>query len=66
MSYLIILVSMAKLYFVTKIVLDQLCDFFISCDREKHLKYQTEGREVAKFLRSLEQFIRTVIGQYNF
>ena len=25
-----------------------------------------EGQEVAKFLRSLEQFIQTVKGQYNF
>ena len=33
-------------------------------DREKLLKLKTEGRELAKFLRSLEQFIQT--GQNNF
>ena len=36
-----------------------------SSDREKLLK-ETEGREFAKFLRSLEQFIQTVKGQNNF
>ena len=38
---------------------------FIS-DQEKLLKFETEGREFAKFLRSLEQFIQTVKGQNNF
>ena len=37
-----------------------------SCDREKHLKFEAEGREFAKFLKSLEQFIGTVKGQDNF
>ena len=37
-----------------------------SSDREKVLKFQAEGREFAKFLRSLEQFIQTVKGQNNF
>ena len=37
-----------------------------SCDQEKLLKFQAEGREFAKFLRSLEQFIQTVKGQNNF
>ena len=32
-------------------------------DREK---FEAEGREFAKFLRSLEQFIQTVKGQNNF
>ena len=40
-----------KWYFVTKIVL---------------LKLEAEGREFAKCLRSLEQFIQTVKGQNNF
>ena len=31
-----------------------------SSDREKLLKFKAEGREFAKFLRSLEQFIQTV------
>ena len=37
-----------------------------NCDREKLLKFEAEGREFAKFLRSLEQFIQTVKGQNNF
>ena len=37
-----------------------------SSDREKLLKFEAEGREFAKFLRSLEQFIQTVKGQNNF
>ena len=36
-----------------------------SSDREKLLKFEAEGREFAKFLRSLEQFFLTV-GQNNF
>ena len=35
-------------------------------DREKLLKFEAEGREFAKFLRSLGQFIHTVKGQNNF
>ena len=34
-----------------------------SSDREKLLKFEAEGREFAKFLRSLEEFIQTVKGQ---
>ena len=34
-------------------------------DLEKLLKFEAEGREFAKFLRSLEQFIQTVKGQNN-
>ena len=30
------------------------------------LKFEAEGREFAKFLRSLEQFVQTVKGQNNF
>ena len=37
-----------------------------SSDREKLLKFEAEGRELANFLRSLEQFIQTVKGQNNF
>ena len=37
-----------------------------SSDWEKLLKFKAEGREFAKFLRSLEQFIQTVKGQNNF
>ena len=31
-----------------------------SNDREKLLKFEAEGREFAKFVRSLEQFIQTI------
>ena len=37
-----------------------------SSDREKTLKFEDEGQEFAKCLRSLEQFIQTVNGQNNF
>ena len=37
-----------------------------SSDREKLLKFEAEGREFAKFLKSIEQFIQTVKGQNNF
>ena len=37
-----------------------------SSDQEKRLKFEAEGREFVKFLRSLEQFIQTVKGQNNF
>ena len=37
-----------------------------SSDREKLLKFEAEGREFAKSLRSLEQFIQTVKGFTNF
>ena len=37
-----------------------------SSDREKLLRFEAEGREFAKFLRSLEQFIQAVKGQINF
>ena len=37
-----------------------------SSDRENVLKFEAEGREFAKFLRSLEQFVQTVKGQINF
>ena len=36
-----------------------------SSDEENFSKYEAEGREFAKFLRSLEQFIQTVKGQNN-
>ena len=37
-----------------------------SSDREKVFKFEAEGQEFAKFLRSLEQFIQTVKSQNNF
>ena len=52
-------------YFVTKIVLTY---FEKKCcsDQEKFLKFEAEGREFAKILRSLEQFVQTVKGQNHF
>ena len=41
------------------------CEKNCSSDLEKHLKFEAEGREFAKFLRSLEQFIQTEKGQNN-
>ena len=37
-----------------------------SSDREKLLKFEAEGIEFAKLVRSLEQFIQTMKGQNNF
>ena len=34
--------------------------------RDKLLKFEVEGQEFAKNLRSLEQFVQTVKGQNNF
>ena len=56
---------MLEWYFVIKIVLTY-CEKNCSTDREKHLKFEAEGREFSKILRSLEQFIQTVKGQNNF
>ena len=36
-----------------------------SCDGEKVLQFEAEGREFEIFLRSLEQFVRTVEGRNN-
>ena len=45
---------------------DLLWEKNCSSDREKLLKFEAEGREFAKKLRSLEQFIQTVKGQNNY
>ena len=42
------------------------CEKKNSCDREKHLIFEAEGQELAKILRSHEEFIQTVQGQDNF
>ena len=47
-------------YFFTKIVLTYYEKNCYS-DREKLLKFEAEGQEFAKLLRSLEQFIQTLI-----
>ena len=48
---------MKKWYFVIKIVL---------MIEEKLLKFEAEGQEFARFLRSLGQFIQAVKGQNDF
>ena len=45
-----------KWYFVTKIVLSYY-EKNCSSEREKLLKFEAEGREFAKFLRSPDRFI---------
>ena len=45
-------------YFVIKIV-PTYCEKKSSSDQEKNLKFKAEGREFAKNLRSLEQFLVT-------
>ena len=45
---------------------DLLWEKNCSCDREELLKFNAEGQEFTKILRSLEQFKSMVKGQYNF
>jgi hypothetical protein len=45
---------------------DLLWEKIVLVIEKKLLKFEAEGREFAKFLRSLEQFIQTVKGQNNF
>ena len=52
--------------FFTKIVLTYCEKKKCSSDRENLLKFEAEGQEFAKILRSLEQFVQTVKGQNNF
>ena len=59
------LLILEKWYFVSKIVLTY-CEKNCFSDQEKLLKFETEGREFAKILTSVEQFIQTVKGQNNF
>ena len=57
--------ELSQRYFVTKIVLTY-CEKNCFIDREKLLKFEAEGREFTKFLRSLEQFIQPVKVWNNF
>ena len=54
--------DMRKYNFVTKIVLTY-CQKNCFSDQEE---FEAEGREFAKILRSLEQFIQTMKGPNNF
>ena len=38
----------------------------LSSDQGKRLKFEAAGRELAKILRSLDQFIQTMVGKNNF
>ena len=57
---------MKKMVFCYQNCSDLLLEKTFSNDREKLLKFEAEGREFEKNLRSLEQFIQTVKGQNNF
>ena len=50
------------MYFVSQIVLTY-CEKKLLEDRENCLKFEAEGQEFSKILRSLEQFFRTGKGQ---
>ena len=54
-----------KWYFVTKIVMTY-CEKKCSSDREKLLKFEAKGQELALLLWSLEQFFQRVKGQKLF
>ena len=54
-----------KWYFVTRIVLTTVTKNCSSA-REELFKFEAEGREFSKILRSLEQFIETMKGQNSF
>ena len=45
---------------------DLLLEKIVLVIGKKLLKFEAEGQELSKFLRSLEQFIQTVKGQNNF
>ena len=51
------LTAVRKCFFVYKFV---FCSQNCSCDQEKVLKFEAEGRKFAKILRSLAQFIQSV------
>ena len=56
------LTAVRKCFFVYKFV---FCSQNCFCDQEKVLKFEAEGREFSKFLRSLKTDFRTVKGQNN-
>ena len=58
--------NIVKVYFFTKTVLTYCGKKNCTIDQEKLLKFKAEDQEVSKNLQSLEQFIQTVKGQYNF
>ena len=52
-----------KIMIITMVFCYQNCSDLLW---EKHLIFETKGREFANILRSLEQFVRSVKGQNNF
>ena len=58
--------SLGEMVFCNQNCSDLYCEKNCSGVRERLLKFEAEGREFAKILRSLEQFIQTVKGQNNF
>ena len=56
---------LTKQYLFSKIVLAYCEKKLFLLNEKKLLKFEAKGREVAKILRSLEQFIQTVKGQTN-
>ena len=52
--------------FCYQIFSDLLWEKFVLVIEKKNWKFEAEGREFAKFLKSLEQFIQSVKGQKNF
>ena len=54
-----------KRYFFSKIDLTY-CEKKLTSDQDFFLKFKTESHEFAKIVRSIEQFTRTVKGQYYF
>ena len=56
----------SRLVFYYQNCSDLLWEKTCSSHQEKLLKLEAKGREYAKFLRSLEQFIQTVKGQKKF
>ena len=55
-----------KLVFCYQNCSDLLSEKIVLVIEKKLLKFEAEGREFAKFLRSLEQFIQIVKGQNHF
>ena len=55
-----------KMVFCYQNCSDLLWEKIVLVIKKKLLKFEAEGQEFVKFLRSLEQFIQTVNGQNNF
>ena len=58
--------NISEMVFCYRNCSDQLREKIVLVIEKKLLKFEAEGQEFAKFLRSLEQFIQTVKGQNNF